>query len=73
MLYYEYECLHRLDDVRRELNLVIVEGYDEMHGFSKESYQMIEHSKIALEEILRIISKNKSSSLYDSIVNDNLE
>lgn len=70
MLYYEYECLHRMEDVKRELSLVIVEGYDERNGFSKEAYQVIEHSKIVLEEVLRLIAKNQSSSPYGSIVNN---
>lgn len=70
MLHYEYECLNRMEDVRRDLNLIIVEGYDERNGFSKEAYQMIEHSKIVLEEVLRLIAKNQSSALYGSIVNN---
>lgn len=70
MTLYELECLQRMDDVKRELSLIIVEGYDERNGFSKESYQMIEHCKISLEEVLRLIAKNQSSSLYGSIVNN---
>jgi len=66
----ELECLQRMDDVRRELNLVIVEGYDEKNGFSKEAYQMIEHSKISLEEVLRFLAKIQSASPYGSIVNN---
>lgn len=65
-----YECLLKMDEVRRELHWAIVEGYDEINGFSKETYQLIEHSKNVLEEVLRLIAKNQSSSPYGSIVNN---
>jgi len=66
----EYRYLQRLVDIKKELEIIIVEGFDEEYGFSDQTVKAIVHCQCELEEVVRLLAKTHSASLYGSIVNN---
>ena len=53
----ELKYLQRLEDIRRELGIIIVEGFDEEYGFSDQAIKAIVHCKCELDEVVRLLDK----------------
>lgn len=76
-----YERLKQLNDIYKILGIIIVEGYDERFGFRDAVIHKIAQLGNELEAIALLMLKEKedaynkteSSSLYGSIVNDNIK
>lgn len=78
-----YERLKQLRDIHKILGTIINEGYDERFGFRESVIDKIAQLGNELEAIALFMYKEKedaylkaktdSSSLYGSIVNDNIE
>ena len=79
----KFERLKQLNDIHKILGVIIVEGYDERFGFRESVINKIGQLGNELEAMALLMYKEKedaykkaktdSSSLYGSIVNDNIE
>lgn len=50
-----YLTLERLDNIRRNLMILVVDGFDEYNGFSKECLECLKHNRDELTEIINEI------------------
>lgn len=50
-----YLALERLDNIRRSLMLIVVEGFDEYNGFSKDCVEYLKKNRDELTEIIEEI------------------
>lgn len=50
-----YLTLERLDSIRRSLMILVVEGFDEYNGFSKDCVECLKKNRDELTEIIKEI------------------
>lgn len=50
-----YLALERLDKIRRSLMILVVEGFDEYNGFSKDCVECLKKNRDELTEIIKEI------------------